>query len=177
MKRCIALVVLACVLFVSTGIAEDSEKFVLRNGITWGMSPEEVAMAEGKELSEYLAVGDNMYYSIEAEICGAKSLVVYYFDNQKLFAYSYSVIDTSMEKSVIHDYIDASLKYKYGVPKYFSNSVFDYFVNKVVGIPCEITVLPICSYHVEDTYIISELYEAGFVFYVDIDHLYSTSGL
>lgn len=176
MKRCIVLVILACVLFVSTGIAESSEESVLRNGITWGMSPEDVAKAEGTALTEYLLVGENMYYSLEGEVCGAKVLIVYFFDQQQLFSYCYMIID-EMNKEVVSEYIEASLRYKYGIPKMFENSILDYFVNRIVGIPMEITSWPLSSFYEDGTYIIPEFDEAGAVFYIDIDYLYNTDGL
>lgn len=113
MKRCIILVILACVLFVSTGVAEDSEKFVFRNGITWGMSPEEVQECEEALLFPTEDSKDH-YVSPGVYVSKYKAVLTLQFKNEQLFMIVYSFQDDSKQTYEVIDYLYEALSLKYG---------------------------------------------------------------
>lgn len=177
MKRCIVLVILACVLFVSIGIAESSEKSVLRNGITWGMSPEEVVKAEGQTFVEHYVDGENARYFFEAEICDAKSTIVYIFKNNRLISFGFNIDDETVNEEMAFEYAVASLQHKYGEPSVFNASVLHYYLNKVLCVPYEPTNEPVTALYTDATIIIPEYKKLGMVLYISEDSLYITDGL
>lgn len=177
MKRYIVLVILACVLFVSTGIAEGSEKSVLRNGITWGMSPEEVIEAEGQAFVEHYVDGENARYFFETEICDAKSTVVYIFKNNQLISFGFAIDDETVNEEAAFEYVVASLQHKYGEPRVFNASVLYYYLNKILCIPYEPINEPVIALYADATIIIPEYKKLGMVLYISEDSLYITDGL
>ena len=113
MKRCIALVILACVLFVSIGIAEDSEKFVFRNGITWGMSPEEVQNNGAIHLIK-ADESNESYFVVEIDVSKYKAVLELEFKHNQLFMIVYSFQDDSKQTYEVMDYLYKALSLKYG---------------------------------------------------------------
>ena len=49
MKKTVAFLLIALVLFAAVGAAAEATPFTFRAGIQWGMSPAEVAEAEAAE--------------------------------------------------------------------------------------------------------------------------------
>ena len=131
MKRCIALVILACVLFVSIGIAEDSEKFVFRNGITWGMSLEDVLRTEGFENPEMFPIRKHFSSFSEVKVSGMDTSLVYVFDDNSLYACMYAIIDESINSEFAFSRLYMSLSSKYGTPISYDKKLANYILQTV----------------------------------------------
>lgn len=112
MKRIIVLMILACVLFISTGIAEDSEKFVFRNGITWGMSPEEVQACEDETLLS-ADTPDTTLYIPEVDVSQYVARLHYYFKKNQLYMCEYYFTKYLRETVTVKDYLTGALNSKY----------------------------------------------------------------
>lgn len=112
MKRCIILVILVGVLFVSIGIAEDSEKFVFRNGIIWGMSPEEIKMHETVKLIPSTQFETLM--ALDVDVSKYKANLGYEFKDSQLFMINYTFQDDRERTFEVMDYLYGALSLKYG---------------------------------------------------------------
>lgn len=136
MKHCIVLVILACVLFVSIGIAEDAERFVFRNGITWGMSPEEVRNLESVKLATVGGNEDPDYsglMTVDVAVSKYEANLGYDFKNDQLFMCSYTFQDGYQETYQVLDYLYGALSLKYGEGLETTFETLDYVANIVYG--------------------------------------------
>lgn len=115
MKKWLALV-LALVLLSSASFSAIAEPFSFRNGVTFGMTREEIIACEGAE--PHNAKEDNLHYSAQKS-AGKNCAVSYSLSEGKL----YKIIvlftdDHSFENLYIDDFdtIDEALQTKYGKP-------------------------------------------------------------
>lgn len=110
-------VILLCVLCAS-GCAKEPEEFAIRNGIKFGMTPEEVIAIEGEENKTDETIfsdgGAIIYY--KDVMMGADTEITYSFDNGGLDFILYDIDDKYFQSSCEANYnsINETLREKYG---------------------------------------------------------------
>lgn len=158
MKRSIACLLLLAVLMMSAAAAESvsGEAFYIRNGITWGMSPDEVKTREDKKNDHIIE--DGYYYGLGYENVPvsifATSSLRYIFISDELAMISYD-IPTQDEHGYI--YLDGALTSKYtrnDAPDAEElYSVLDSFDQSRRLLPHSSEVCKLVMYTCEDTHI------------------------
>lgn len=117
MKRIITILLLIC-LFCSTGCAKKPEEFSIRNGIKFGMTPEEVIAIEGEENKTDETIfsdgGAIIYY--KDVMMGADTDITFMFDDDGLNFILYDINDKYLQSSCESNYnaINETLREKYG---------------------------------------------------------------
>lgn len=113
MKRFIAMTL--ALVMLSLGFSAMAEGFTFRNGVTWGMTPEQVQEVEDGEFTITDSVSDAGIKRVfmekqGVEAAGAKANLEYLFYEDKLMVcvYMFETEEMSLEK------IQAALEAKYG---------------------------------------------------------------
>ena len=111
MKRIIAVIILCCVICMS-GCTKVPEEFTVRNGIKFGMSPEEVVAIEGKNIIS--DIGDTLIY--QDVIMGADTEILFSFEEDGLSFIMYDIDDKIHPDHCESNYnaINETLREKYG---------------------------------------------------------------
>lgn len=117
MKRIITILLLIC-LFCSIGCAKKPEEFSIRNGIKFGMTPEEVIAIEGEESKTGERIFSDGYAIIYYKdvMMGADTEITYSFDNGGLDFILYDIDDKIHPDHCEANYnaINETLREKYG---------------------------------------------------------------
>ena len=121
MKRLLAILTL---LAMGVCACAEGASFAIRNGVSWGMSPEEVLEAEGNPTHELSEQDDDGFQTLEIEGVtqgGALCDIEYVFLYEGLFMTTIEY-DTE-ETDVTYDQIEAALTKSFGAPGDISDDI------------------------------------------------------
>ena len=116
MKRIITILLLIC-LFCSTGCAKKPEEFSIRNGIKFGMTPEEVIAIEGEENKiDEMVFNDYRDVVYKDAVMGVDTEITFAFDSTGLNSIMYDIDDKIHPSRCeeVYSAINESLREKYG---------------------------------------------------------------
>lgn len=176
MKRFIVLciIVLVSITFFSSALAEEETPFVFRNGITWGMSVEEVQEKEIMEC-EYVTTPEyDMLICWEASICNLDSTLGYIFKERHLTCCLYGFTTTYITSDSTFRFLHDALEAKYGSPDSFSNILFKKIADNIIGIGLVDNDSTIYQYQSNDDTSIFLIFNGSVeILYIPNDYLYS----
>lgn len=121
MKRLLAFML---IMLLTVSACAEGDVFTLRNGITWGMSPDEVLAAEGNPKHELDDQDDDGVQTLELKGVthgGAKCDIEYEFLYDALFLATIEY-DTE-EADVTFEQIEAAMTKSFGEPGAFSDAI------------------------------------------------------
>ena len=109
--------------------AEETPEFTFRNGIRWGMTPEQVRAAEGREADDFYPTRDSVdileFYDVP--VSRFTSDLVYIFVNDTLYGACYCGFDTDYISASCH-YLNGALSSVYGNPVPVEPDVINQFM-------------------------------------------------
>lgn len=120
LKRVLLVTIILSILLSPGALAET---FSIRNGITFGMTKEQVKKIETMKVSSEWTDGTYLSYK-NITISGIKnSILEYHFENKKLINFTMLFNDNATKATHEKDYktLNAALKDKYGKPLGYAN--------------------------------------------------------
>ena len=121
MKKLLAVLMM---LALCASACAEGASFAIRNGVSWGMSPEEVLEAEGNPSHELGEQDDDGFQTLKIEGVtqgGAACDIEYEFLYEGLYLITFEY-DTE-ETDVTYDRIEAALKKSFGEPGDISDDI------------------------------------------------------
>lgn len=177
----LCIIVLVSITFFSSALAEEETPFVFRNGITWGMSVEEVQEKEGVwDIEAFYNYDFNcdVFPLLGVTVSDFEASLAYCFKDSQLFSCIYAVVDPYSNPNIVFDCLIQSLSKKYGTPEICSDLVFQHIIDHAFAPDLFSPDSNIFQYSTEDdTWVFCFLDDMPSIVYLPNTNLINTNGL